>query len=239
MCTLTYLLNDSGYELFFNRDEQHSRLPAIPPMFNQPLNAIFPVDPQGKGTWVAVNQQGLTLALLNYYQVPLNNNSDTLSRGQLILSLLQSSENIIARLEAMDLHSYQPFQLCIFPESLSKDNPTMYSFKWTGNQLFRTDADLPITSSSIHFNEVSQQRKRRFIGLVDANNPTSEQLKNFHFSTEAIGKYSVNMHRSDAQTVSISHIVVNNIISFNYFDNVLKQEHTLLFDRITALEFDS
>ena len=73
MCTLTYLLNDFGDELFFNRDEQRSRLPTIPPKFNQTRNAIYPVDPQGEGTWLAVNQQGLTLALLNYYQAPFNN----------------------------------------------------------------------------------------------------------------------------------------------------------------------
>ena len=65
MCTLTYLLTDISYALFFNRDDQRSRLPAIPPKVNQNLNAIYPVDPQGEGTWFAVNQQGLTLALLN------------------------------------------------------------------------------------------------------------------------------------------------------------------------------
>lgn len=232
MCTLTYLLNDSGYELFFNRDEQRTRLPAIPPTLNQSLNAIFPVDPQGKGTWLAVNQQGLTLALLNYYQVPLNNNSNTISRGQLILSLLQTSGNVIAQLEAMNLHSYQPFQLCIFPPVLSKDYPKIYSVKWTGSRLICNDTALPITSSSIDFDEISQQRRQRFLSLVDTKTPTSEQLKNFHFSTEAIGKYSVNMQRSDAKTVSISHIVVNNIISFNYFDNVFKQEHSALLDRV-------
>ena len=72
MCTLTNLLNDIGYELFCNRDKQRSRLPAIPPKFNQARNAIYPVDPQGEGTWLAVNQQGLTLVLLNYYQALFN-----------------------------------------------------------------------------------------------------------------------------------------------------------------------
>ncbi|GAA6173401.1 hypothetical protein NBRC116592_30710 [Colwellia sp. KU-HH00111] len=73
MCTLAYLLHENGYEIFFNRDEQRARSPAILPAFYSSINAIFPVDPQGKGTWIAVNQQGLTLALLNNYQAQFNN----------------------------------------------------------------------------------------------------------------------------------------------------------------------
>ena len=74
MYTLSYLLTDIGYELFFNRDEQRSRLSAISPKFNQARSAIYPVNPQGENTWLAVNQQGLTLTLLNDYQAPLKNN---------------------------------------------------------------------------------------------------------------------------------------------------------------------
>jgi len=63
--------------------------------------------------------------------------------------------------------------------------------------------------------------------MVDRNKPQNKQLKAFHFSTEAIGKYSVNMQRADAKTVSISHICVNNKISFEYFDNVLKETSSI------------
>ena len=101
MCTLTYLLNERGYELFFNRDEQRSRLLAEPPKLNKvnkSHGAIYPIDPQGGGTWIAVNEQGLSLALLNNYQAPLSNNDNhnkSISRGQLILSLLQIQGNVI------------------------------------------------------------------------------------------------------------------------------------------------
>lgn len=239
MCTLTYLLNDNGYELFFNRDEQRSRLPAIPPAVDQTLNAIYPVDPQGQGTWIAVSQQGLTLALLNYYQAPLNSHHHIVSRGQLILSLLKTKQDILAQLKSMDLHVYQPFQLCVFPNNLSKANRTMYSVKWTGRELILDGFSLPVTSSSIDFADVSQKRSQQFTRLVDANQPSSEQLKNYHFSTDAIGKHSVNMNREDAQTVSIAHISVNDTIRFNYFDNVLKQELSAIVDRVRELEVNS
>ena len=235
MCTLTYLLNENGYEIFFNRDEQRARLPAILPTIDQTLNAIYPLDPQGQGTWLAVNQQGLTLALLNYYQAPLNTNHHIVSRGQVILSLLSSKQDILVQLNAMDLHVYQPFQLCVFPNNLSKASRTMYSVKWTGRELLLDDIGLPVTSSSLDFANVSQKRAQKFARLVDAHQPSSAQLKNYHFSTDAIGKHSVNMHREDAQTVSIAHISVNNTIRFNYLDNVLKQEHSVTFERVKAL----
>ena len=233
MCTLTYLLNDIGYELFFNRDEQRSRLPAIPPKFNQARSAIYPVDPQGEGTWLAVNQHGLTLALLNYYQAPFNNNPDIVSRGQLILSLLdiEAEVDTIKQLKAMDLQIYQPFQLCIFPDDLSLNNNKVLCLNWTGSELIPIDIDLPITSSSIDLDEVYKKRKSRFNHLIDENSPSSNQLKNFHFSTEILGKHSVNMQRPDAQTVSISHIVVDHDISFKYFDNILKKEYSITSKR--------
>ncbi|PKG86030.1 hypothetical protein CXF85_04465 [Colwellia sp. 75C3] len=229
MCTLTYLLNDNGYELFFNRDEQRSRALATPPTINQTSNAIYPIDPQGQGTWIAVTKKGLSLALLNYYQGSFNDNKSIVSRGELILSLLRLDGDIIKQFQMMDLRVYQPFQLCIFPEDLSIKNQRVQSFKWTGNELNLSEADLPITSSSVDFIDVSQKRKHRFNNIVDKNMPLSIQHKGFHFSTEAIGKYSVNMQRGDAKTVSISHISVNNTISFNYFDNVLLKDHDTTF----------
>lgn len=227
MCTLTYLLHENGYELFFNRDEQHSRLLALPPKFNQINGAIYPIDPQGGGTWIAVNQQGLSLALLNYYQAPFNLNPNIVSRGQLILSLLQIQGDVIKQLQRMDLSIYQPFQLCIFPEKLSLESQKVYCFKWDGTALCSAQTYLPITSSSIDFNNVSQKRQQRFIQLVDINAPQSDQLKAFHHSIDTIGKYSVYMQREDAQTVSISHISVGNEISFEYFDNVLREVQTI------------
>lgn len=239
MCTLTYLLHENGYELYFNRDEQRSRLLAIPPKLNHTNGAIYPLDPQGDGTWIAVNQRGLTLALLNYYQAPLNDNPHIVSRGKLILSLLDIGGDVIEQLKMMDLQVYQPFQLCIFPEDLSINNHKVHRVKWTGSELSLMNIDLPITSSSIDFNDVFQKRKCRFNKTVDVNSPSSIQLKTFHFSTELIGKHSVNMQRPDAQTVSISHIVINHDISFKYFDNILKKEHSTISVRASKLDMAS
>ena len=99
MCTLTYLLTEHGYEIYFNRDEQRSRLLAIAPQFNPNLKAIYPIDANGQGTWLAVAQSGLCLALLNNYPAPATSvNKNSISRGQLILSLLASNDDVLTQL---------------------------------------------------------------------------------------------------------------------------------------------
>ena len=237
MCTLTYLLSDNGYELFFNRDEQRSRLLALPPKFNKINGAIYPIDPQGDGTWIAVNKHGRSFALLNYYQAPMSNNQNIVSRGQFILSLLHTEVDIFTQLKTMDLRIYHPFQLCIFPENLSINNQKVHRVTWDGNKLCRVDAILPITSSSIDFIEVSQKRKRRFNKMIDINKPMPHQHRAFHFSTDNIGKNSVNMQREDAKTVSISHITVDNKICFEYFDNVLMKNNIITCAKEKELVF--
>ncbi|TWX46549.1 NRDE family protein [Colwellia hornerae] len=247
MCTLTYLLNNNGYELFFNRDEQRSRLLATPPKYHPRSNAIYPVDPVGGGTWIAVSKKGLALALLNNYQAPPNTHNNVISRGQLILTLLQGRGSIIAQLKTMNLHVFQPFQLCVFPEDLSINKPNIHCVKWNGKQLIEVsvdvEADLPITSSSIDFIAVRQNRKHRFERLVDGNKPLSKQHKDFHFSTEKDSKYSVNMQRKDARTVSISHLSVKTClveeseICFKYFDNVVQKSYTTSSPKEKNTEF--
>ncbi len=222
MCTLTYLLTEHGYEIYFNRDEQRSRLLAIAPQFNPNLKAIYPIDANGQGTWLAVAQSGLCLALLNNYQAPATPvNKNSISRGQLILSLLGSNDDVLTQLQAMDLTVYQPFVLCVFPAGLSLSNSHIYVVKWGASKLTQGSVDLPITSSSVDFDEVCLKRQQKFAALVDKAAPQSEQLKAYHYSTEAQGKHSVQMSRDDAKTVSVSHLVVGeDVVSFEYFDAV-------------------
>ena len=68
MCTLTILpLGGASTRLAFNRDEQRTRPAALPPQVRQfgGRTALMPVDPVSDGTWLAVNDAGLVLALHN------------------------------------------------------------------------------------------------------------------------------------------------------------------------------
>ncbi len=233
MCTLTYLLTDCGYELFFNRDEQRTRQVAEPPTLNQKLNAIYPIDPVGQGSWLAVHNSGLSLALLNFYQAEQVLTEGTfLSRGQIILSLLKDADNVIPLLKAMDLTQYSAFQLCIFEKDLSKLNNRARTFQWNGQALTEVENTLPITSSSIEFPAVYKHRRARFLQTVDSDNPTREQFLTYHRSQETQGKLSVKMFRADASTVSLSHIVVAETITFTYFDYINNGKLTTKSERL-------
>ncbi len=227
MCTLTYFLTDDGYELFFNRDEQRSRPLAQSPVLNKEIGAIFPVDPQGMGTWICVHNSGLSLALLNLYQVQApSENSANLSRGQLILSLLKKPDAVDEQLAAMDLTVYQPFQLCVFPPDLAQLKPGIKNYLWDGRTLIEENTVLPITSSGVEFEAVLKKRQTCFNDLVDLHKPERKHFMAYHRSQENEGKYSVNMQRPDARTVSISHITVGQDIAFIYYDMVVGTEQT-------------
>lgn len=218
MCTLTYLLTENGYELFFNRDEQRARKTALKPFLNPQCNAVYPVDPVGAGTWIAVHQSGLSLALLNFYQAEIVTLSGSfVSRGQIILSLLKD-ENAVQTLQKMDLSCFQPFRLCLFPKDLCLLNPKVLIFQWDGKQLNEADSCLPITSSSVDYPLVYKMRKNRFLKEVNQNSPVREQFITYHHCTESEGKLSVNMFREDAKTVSFSHIIVAENIQYDYVD---------------------
>lgn len=234
MCTLTYRLTATGYEIFFNRDEQHRRDQALPPQMDRKLNALYPIDPVGKGTWLAVHQSGVSLALLNYYQAEKKNNTKQIkSRGEIILTLLSTPGNIVEALKVMILTYYQPFQLCVFLPGLSLSVSKVLFFQWDGKCLTELQQTIPITSSSVDYPEVYQARKNKFAQMVATSEPTSQQLINFHQSKQSSGKLSVQMSRSDAKTVSFSHICVGPEISFSYLDYLNKQQVRSAIRRIS------
>lgn len=75
MCTATWAFRGGPgawtLELGFNRDEHRSRPKAHPPRLRRPAAGgrafIAPRDPLGGGSWLAVNDAGICLALLNRY----------------------------------------------------------------------------------------------------------------------------------------------------------------------------
>ncbi len=104
MCTLSIIptTEDSSnaratsratFRLAFNRDEQRARALGTPPaiVFVGNRRAIYPSDPDAGGTWIAVNDAGIAVAILNRNEhgVP-DGRSAGLSRGLIIPRLLLS-----------------------------------------------------------------------------------------------------------------------------------------------------
>lgn len=69
MCTVTWLIDAEGYTVFFNRDELKTRSHARPPTIRKQngVNFIAPLDLDGGGTWIGVNEFGVTCSVLNNY----------------------------------------------------------------------------------------------------------------------------------------------------------------------------
>ena len=119
MCTLTFSPTRTGYLLAMNRDEQRSRERALPPRWHRlgERSALYPHE-SGGGTWIGLNDTGISFALLNGYSVPLRSLSHPLSRGIVIPALLHgtTSDGADSLLRQLETGRLQPFRLVgIFP----------------------------------------------------------------------------------------------------------------------------
>jgi len=218
MCTISWLIKDDNYHVFFNRDEQRSRDCAIPPqvMNIKDAQVLLPIDPSGNGSWISTNEFGLTLCLLNYYQGS-NPKGILTSRGLLLknLSSFSSVEDIDLQLKKLELHQYASFSFLAF----GLDDSGLISQKawqWNGRKLTSVFLNSPFTSSSVSFEEVSQSRLSLARQLLkpESINTFLDYHKSHHPSESHL---SVCMHRKDAKTVSFSHIHVRPTQSiFNY-----------------------
>lgn len=217
MCTLTYRLTDHGYQLFFNRDEQITRPQAIEPTRDFALNAAYPIDPTGGGTWIGVHESGVSLALLNFYQAQIDPTiKNFTSRGVIIPYLLAHINDIHHQLLTMDLSVYQAFQLCIFDAALSSQsnqNSLAKQYTWDGLQLavniLSVQGSLPITSSGVDFETVYTYRKQQYNKMIDNQLSEPSDYIAYHQHQGLSGKCSVKMQREDAKTVSFTQIDIN------------------------------
>lgn len=230
MCTVTWLSEPDSYTVFFNRDELKTRSRALPPAVKTQngVRYIAPVDVDGGGTWLGVNEFGVTCGLLNNYNfrsssfrsqsVFKNATSNQMSRGLLVTSLLGCSSltGILVKLETAHLKVFRPFLLTLFAP-----NQSVVLCNWDGKalQIQRERAEFPISSSSFDTQNVVQNRLREFTRFHAGNRRLdATMLEAYHAShSEKGGAYSVCMHRDDAETVSFSRIrVTPGQIEFRY-----------------------
>ena len=217
MCTLTWWTgDDGGYEIFFNRDEMKSRPLASPPELSEKNRVRFlsPRDSAAGGTWMLVNEFGVTIALLNWYsqQTATGRIENKRSRGQLVLELgdVKDLDSLRQRLIAFDPEEFQPFRLlAFFPGNSDLD---IDYWQWSGTGEFeRTDhPPMPICSSSFDRETVIKTRE------VDLRKALSDgagpgRLWNYHHNlgSPESSASTVRMNRPDAQTWSISRITVD------------------------------
>jgi uncharacterized protein with NRDE domain len=210
MCTATWLRHSEGYELFFNRDELRTRQPALPPVLRERegVKYLAPTDGDKGGTWLGVNEYGLTVGLLNRYQDPFDRAREYDSRGWLTRDLLACHDDaaVNERLANEDLTRFPPFTLLTLTRRQTR------IAHWNGEELWReadADACVPLSSSSYRAPEVIAARREQFRQMLARQELTSKFLGEFHLSHKPqTGPFAVCMHREDAQTVSFSCVTI-------------------------------
>jgi transport and Golgi organization protein 2 len=210
MCTVTFIPRRKGYYLGMNRDEKRTRAKGFPPA-RKTLNGstvIYPSEPGG-GTWIALNEWGVALALINWYSVATHVNDNTVSRGKIIpaLSSAENPKRVNSGLGILPLHRINPFRLIgVFPGS-----GDIVEWRWDLKQLVQKShpwrAQQWISSG---FDEPTAQRVRgETFRHARAQKPygTITWLRRLHRShSPEKGPFSTCMHRDDATTVSYTEL---------------------------------
>jgi len=224
MCTLTWLRDTNGLRVYFNRDEKRTRLPALPPAEKivHGVRVLTPTDADAGGSWLAANEFGLVVAVLNFYDAEATlpaSNVNHQSRGHLILQLSthQTPGSALADIDRLPLAMFRPFILVLFGEG--RDDAIV---RWNGRKIEKQHLlpeACPITTSSFKTRDVLEARRRRFDGLSrEMGGISDDMLRAFHMSRDAKGgPYSVTMTRDDAMSVSFSTVNVGKkSVSFYY-----------------------
>lgn len=214
---MTWWRDEQGYEVFFNRDELKTRSRAIPPEVrstSEGVRYIAPIDPDAGGTWMLVNEYGLTICLLNRWHESVAMPGTTRSRGQLVLGFAgaKHASAVIEQLRNTDCSDYKPFTLVAF------DQKNLFGGAWDGKSLFAESPEAPLTSSSYCFQAVKQARCDRYLKLEN-NHP--DTLQEYQAGDGEHSANTVRMNRPDAQTWSRSHVSVRpELITWQYLEEM-------------------
>lgn len=231
MCTVSVItavdaLGARTLRMVVNRDEQRTRTPAQPPEWRRlPTGerGLFPLDPDGGGTWVGASEHGLALCLMNLTRpgvlAPL---AGALSRGLIIPRLLNSPSAAAAveRLEQMDLSPFPGFRLLAVGPIGASGSARLFESAWDRASLEVRTHELQFNGVSTHTRGVCfassglgdalvQSRVGLFEQMVLAGSGDASAQDRFHDHrwTER-GSESVRMSRPDARTVSVTVVTV-------------------------------
>lgn len=202
----------SGYCLAMNRDEKLARPQGLPPMLRlvDHRRVICPSE-HGGGTWIALNELGVSLALINWYSIIARVEYSPISRGEVVKTACaadnpRSMETILSTLP---LDRVNPFRLIgVFPPSRQ-----IVECRWDLKKLeVKKCAWEPQQWISSGFDEPEAQRNRSQTfqqSLEQKSVGSLGWLRRLHRShAPGKGPFSTCMHRSDAATVSYTEVVV-------------------------------
>src|SRR4029453_10021540 len=210
MCTVSFSPNSLGFHLLMNRDEKRNRPTALPPAIEEfgDHRAIFPREPSG-GAWIAANDAGVCLALINWHRIESEPALKTISRGCIVPELAGKlrSADIARGLTELQLNQLRPFRLIgIVPKEKAVtewrwdlERLSEHKHAWTSLHWFSSGYD----------EGKAESVRQRVFEKRPAN--TVEDLRRLHRShVPKRGPFSICMHRTDAATVSYTEVAVKN-----------------------------
>jgi hypothetical protein len=213
MCTVTFITRGRGYCLGMNRDEKLTRPTGLPPKKNivNGCAVIAPSEPGG-GTWIAVNEHGTTLALINWYSITARVGHNVVSRGEVVNSGIAATSPDVAdaALHRLPLNRINPFRLIgIYPATSeivewrwNLKKLVQKNHRWKAQQWISSGFD-ETTAQRVRGKTFQQAQRQRSAGSLD-------WLRRLHRShTRHAGPFSTCMHRADAATVSYTEVTVS------------------------------
>lgn len=232
MCTVTFIARQRGYRLGMNRDEKLTRPKGLPPK-KRTVNGravISPSEPGG-GTWIAVNDHGATLALINWYSITARVHGKAVSRGEVVNSINAASSPGFAdsALAELPLNQINPFRVIgVFPTtgevvewSWNLKHLARKNLPWKSQQWISSGFDEP-TAQRIRSKTFLQASRRHSAGSLD-------WLRRLHRShSPQAGPFSTCMHRADAATVSYTEVAVSSlqiVMSYHAVAPCLRSKH--------------
>lgn len=226
MCTVSFLplpLPSGGYLLATNRDESPVRGEALPPawILAGGRRVLAPVDPDAGGSWVALDEDGRALCVLNGDRpAAAPPPVEPRSRGLLLLDLMADPRpaSVWRALDAGQdalRRAARPFKLL----AVEPGPPASGLFmEWDGARLRRTPiaGDACLVSSSFEPDEVGRRRVQAFRELAarprrDVADLAAAQIAwhRSHAAGAATGDaFSVCMHRREASSRSLTALEV-------------------------------
>ncbi|MEZ5398429.1 MAG: NRDE family protein [Bryobacteraceae bacterium] len=209
--------------LLCNRDELLTRVASSDPEVRlaRGIRVLAPVDGGRGGSWIASNELGLSVCLLNGTAMTGRaarvREAPTVSRGTVLMNLAgaQSLGELREWIRAAEFQSVAPFTVA----AIQPGKPAAI-FEWNGGELAEDldgERHMPLVSSSFAAGSVREWRRREFRrmagrGIDDA------VLYAFHESHRGgPSAYSTCMHRPGAATVSFSSVEVSRAsIAFSF-----------------------
>ena len=213
MCTVTFIARKRGYALGMNRDEKLTRVQGLPPSERlvEGRRVICPSEPSA-GTWISLNETGVTFALINWYSITARVYGTATSRGEVVaaVSAMDAGSNAFVRLQELRLKRINPFRLIgIFPATHQ-----VVEWRWDLNRLTTTShhwKSQQWISSGFDEPTAQQLRNKTFhLALQQHSLGSLDWLRRLHRShSPQAGPFSTCMHRADAATVSYTEVAVS------------------------------